>query len=83
MKKMKSAIRKSIGISLCVGLCVSITMMYIRWKHNPQQEFHSNTHIDLVHFLGIGAGWVVVVSVTVFLITVLPIIWLNKRVASS
>ena len=52
-----------VGVSL--GAVVAALLMYVAWVHNAQGEIHSETEIELRHWLLIGASWFVVSSVVI------------------
>lgn len=37
-------------------------MMYVAWEHNPQGEFHDDTGVHWLYWLGIGFSWFVAVA---------------------
>lgn len=45
-----------------LGLCLGALMMYAAWDHNPQGEFHDETGIHWLTWLGIGFSWLVAVA---------------------
>lgn len=45
-----------------LGFCLAVLMMYVAWDHNPQGEFHDETGIHWLVWLGIGFGWIVAIA---------------------
>jgi len=67
----------NIIISLVVSFIVSITMMYVAWEHNSQNEIYSDSKIDLSYLLLIGFSWLIV-SFVVFILVMLIVKVLKK-----
>jgi len=63
--------KNNIIISTVIGLIVSLLMMDVAWKHNPQCEIHCEGVINFSYWILIGISWFIMTFIVVFIFTIL------------
>lgn len=55
-------------LAVCAGGFAAFTTIYAAWEHNPQQVFHSATHVNWAGLGLIGVAWFITVGFSVFIL---------------
>ncbi|TOH03350.1 hypothetical protein CGI90_24570 [Vibrio parahaemolyticus] len=65
-------------LSFCLRCFVGFVILYAAWQHNPQNQYHSGSHIDFGYLAGLWLFWCVGAT-----LAFMPVIWLIAKILNG